>query len=387
MTSSLRLQIIGAGVCGTLLAWSALREGYNVEIFEARHEHDVDGAGFVAAAMLAPLAEAAHSETIIGALGLAAMPLWADIIATLNRDLNVPIFFQRDGTLVIWHPHDRAEAQLFSRQLSQTLSPLANANPDQAPSTERLDADTLLRTEPMIAERFQENIFLKGEGQLDNLAFIPAIRAAIKAMGGMIHWQNSQTPEQLASTSSATIVDCRGFGAKRDWTALQFPPAHRQLRGVRGEVLRVHSREVHLKRPIRLLHPRYPLYIAPKPHQEFVIGATVIESEDESPMSLQSCMELASALYTVHPAFAEARILAAKTALRPTLTDHRPCIATRKNTQQPIIYINGLYRHGWLLAPIVVKSAMSLILQLTTGSPSEAWRSKQAFPALFSFIE
>ena len=47
---------------------------------------------------------------------------------------------------------------------------------------------------------------------------------------------------------------------------------------MRGEVIRVHAPDVSLQRPTRLVHPRYPLYIAPKPGNVFVIGATEIES-------------------------------------------------------------------------------------------------------------
>ena len=64
------------------------------------------------------------------------------------------------------------------------------------------------------------------------------------------------------------------------------------------------------------MHPRYKLYIVPKPHGRFIIGATELESEDRSPMSLQSLLELGSALYTLNPAFAEARILELDANLR-----------------------------------------------------------------------
>jgi glycine oxidase len=127
---------------------------------------------------------------------------------------------------------------------------------------------------------------------------------------------------------------------------------------VRGEVLRVSTDEVNLQRPVRLLHPRYQLYIVPKPNQEFVIGATQIESEDRSPMSVQSALELNSALYTVNPAFAEARIIEMQSNLRPALNDNRPQIQYTDG----IVKVNGLYRHGYLLAPVVVQHTLALLL-------------------------
>jgi glycine oxidase len=99
------------------------------------------------------------------------------------------------------------------------------------------------------------------------------------------------------------------------------------LRGIRGEVVRVLAPDVHLHRPIRLLHPRYPIYIAPKQDGVYVIGATEVESEDMSPMSVRSALELLSAAFSVHAGFGEARIMELNAHCRPTLPDHRPHIS------------------------------------------------------------
>jgi glycine oxidase len=144
------------------------------------------------------------------------------------------------------------------------------------------------------------------------------------------------------------IIDCRGLGAKNTTC---------KLRGVRGEVVRLHAPEVSLTRPIRLMHPRYPIYIAPKPNHEYVIGATEIESQDSGPATVRSTLELLSAAYTVHSGFAEARILSIQTGLRPAFSDNRPQV----NHEGKVIGINGLYRHGYLLAPSLVAEAVALI--------------------------
>ena len=119
---------------------------------------------------------------------------------------------------------------------------------------------------------------------------------------------------------------------------------------------------MHLTRPVRLLHPRYQLYIVPKPNHEFVVGATQIESEDSSPVSVQSALELNSALYTLNPAFAEARIIEMQSNLRPALNDNRPQI----QHEAGLIKVNGLYRHGYLLAPVVVQYTLALLLDTVT---------------------
>jgi glycine oxidase len=107
-----------------------------------------------------------------------------------------------------------------------------------------------------------------------------------------------------------------------------------------------------------LIHPRYPLYIAPKENGVYVVGATEIETDDLSPASVRSTLELLSAAYSVHSGFAEARILEINTQARPTLPDnlpaiHRPCPG--------VWQINGLYRHGFLIAPALLDAALALL--------------------------
>ena len=129
---------------------------------------------------------------------------------------------------------------------------------------------------------------------------------------------------------------------------------------------RVYAPEVELSRPVRLLHPRYPLYIAPKENHIFVIGATQIESESQAPASVRSGLELLSALYAVHPAFGEANLLELATGLRPTLNHHNPEI--RFNRERRLIEVNGLFRHGFMISPAVTGAAVRLAGALFAGS-------------------
>jgi len=129
---------------------------------------------------------------------------------------------------------------------------------------------------------------------------------------------------------------------------------------VRGEVIRVHAPDVTLARPTRLVHPRYPLYIAPKPEGLFVIGATEIESDDMSPASVRSTLELLSAAYAVHSGFAEARIVEIATQCRPTLPDNLPAL---RQPRPRVLQINGLYRHGFMIAPALLDAAMEWLAQ------------------------
>jgi glycine oxidase len=112
----------------------------------------------------------------------------------------------------------------------------------------------------------------------------------------------------------------------------------------------IETDEIALTRPVRLLHPRWPLYIVPRANNRFMIGATTIESED-SGVSVRSALELLSAAYAVHPAFGEARIVEIGAGLRPAFADNLPRIRIDGDR----ISVNGLYRHGFLLAPALAE--------------------------------
>ena len=106
------------------------------------------------------------------------------------------------------------------------------------------------------------------------------------------------------------MIDCRGLSA-RD----KFP----DLRGVKGEMVIVETDEIVLSRPVRLIHPRWPLYVIPRANNQFMIGATAIEREDDG-VSVRSALELLSAAYAVHPAFGEARIVEIGSGLAPGIS-------------------------------------------------------------------
>jgi glycine oxidase len=151
-------------------------------------------------------------------------------------------------------------------------------------------------------------------------------------------------------------------------------------------VIRVHTPDVVLNRPVRLLHPRYPIYIAPKPDGNFVIGATQIETEDSSPISVRSALELLSALYSVHPVFGEARIIEMASQCRPALPDNLPEI---RWDGDKLIQVNGLFRHGFLIAPAVADAVMTLIAHALSGGREQwdAWRERQVWASMYRLTE
>ncbi|WP_435492822.1 FAD-dependent oxidoreductase [Variovorax sp. ZT4R33] len=343
--------VLGAGLMGRLMALSLARAGCQVALFDAAGPQADGAAARVAAAMLAPLAESAVAPPAVVRLGHHALARWPALLASLDA----PVFFQQEGTLVLWHRQDAAEAARLARVLSHSAAAVPALPPMQ-----HLDANAVAALEPALAGRFAQGLFLPGEGQLDNRGLLAALQHTLEAMPNVrLHWHCARSPEDFSPAPNERVIDCRGLGARPQWPA---------LRGVRGEVIRVHAPDVALTRPTRLVHPRYPLYIAPKPDGVFVIGATEIESGDLSPASVRSTLELLSAAYAVHSGFGEARILEIATQCRPTLPDNRPAI---RSPGPRVLQINGLYRHGFMIAPAMLDMAMEV---LATGHSALAER-------------
>jgi glycine oxidase len=346
----MNIGIAGAGLIGRLLAWQLLRRGHQVTLFDRDCADGELSAARVAAAMLAPYSEVVHGEREVFDWGRESLALWPALLQELKVDSGVDVFFQQRGSLVVAHAPDRSNLDHFNQRLLRAV-------PDFSDYVTLLDQGALRELEPELAEHFSSATWMSEEGTLDNRELLSALETSIRRLGG--NWRERvevicvdagaiQLSDELFDCDLA--IDARGFGAKKQMTG---------LRGVRGEVLWVHAPEVHFTRPVRLMHPRYQLYIAPKRNSVYVIGATEIESESLAPITVRSSLELQSALYSVHTGFAEANVLHAYANCRPGFMDNLP----RIEMSAGLMRVNGLYRHGYLLSPYVLQAALGAFEQ------------------------
>ena len=310
--------IIGAGIAG---AWQALlfaQAGHAVTLHERSDAEMTEATSHWAGGMLAPWCEAETSEPVIGRLGLRSLKIWRELLP--NTQFN--------GSLVVAHARDRSDFERFARLTSQYR---------------RLDAAGIGELEPSLDGRFREGLFYPNEGHVEPRRVLPELHARIIKAGGTIKFNSEVDIDAL----DGIVIDCRGLGARY---------AEPELRGVKGEMIVVETDEVELSRPVRLIHPRWPLYVIPRGDNRFMLGATSIEAED-SGVSVRSALELLGAAYAVHPAFAEARILEFGSGLRPAYPDNLPRITIEKER----ISVNGLYRHGFLLAPALAELTLGYV--------------------------
>ncbi len=268
------------------------------------------------------------------------MKIWPEILKCVDR----PVFFSNKGSLVIAHPRDRLELERLARKVSENKSA----------QMRHVDAEEIKALEPELRRDFSDGLYFPREGQIDNTGVLLALREKLERSIDCRFDSPVKDicPHRMATSRGEerfdTILDCTGLAAKRDLPS---------LRGVRGELLILETQEVHLGRPIRLMHPRYPVYVVPRPGGRYVVGATLIESEDMGPTTVRSTLELLSAAYSIHSGFAEAKLIESRIGLRPSFPDNLP----RFYSEPGLLRINGLYRHGFLIAPRLVELAVDFL--------------------------
>ena len=260
------IAVVGGGLLGRCLAWRASRAGARVVLYEAGSYQGESSAAWVAAGMIAPITEAIDVDAEIVSMGKHSLSLWPRWLA----ELPVPVFYRDNGTLLLWHREDTGEAVRAQRKFASQHSQI-----------KQIDSARTGEVEPTLGTRFPEALYVPNEAQVDNRAFLKAVSFALAEAGVESHWESFV--QDGAPPRAEIVVDCRGMGAKRDWA---------KLRGVRGEIVRLHAPEIELRHMLRLLHPRHPVYIVPRAEGNLVVGATSIESDDRSPASGRGVLEL-----------------------------------------------------------------------------------------------
>ena len=323
----MRVGIVGGGVAGCLAAIESIARDWDVTLL---HDPNAPRCSTTAAGMLAPYAELESADDTIYRTGMRSLEIWPAILERLPQR----VFFQAEGSLLVANRADlpllRHVISLIERRSGMRLEPLA------PPQVAELEPDL----------GHFHGVYLPHEAQIDTHAFIAAAMSYLSEACDVRAVR--VTDVDALRNEFDWVFDCRGFGAKHDL---------RDLRGVRGEILWIHAPDVVIHRPIRFVHPRYHCYLVPRPDSLYLLGASSIEAEDFSPLSVRTALELLTALYAIQPQFVEGRIVKTDVNLRPAFPDNLPRIEHDGNLTR----INGLFRHGYLLAPSVARDAVTQV--------------------------
>ncbi|MEM7240650.1 MAG: FAD-dependent oxidoreductase [Pseudomonadota bacterium] len=317
------ITILGAGVMGLSMATECAARGASVQIIDPNGQPADHTCSWWAGGMLAPISEGVITEPEIVTHGKRAADWWTDQNVTV----------QRKGSLVVALDRDKAHLNTFARR---------------AEGADALNKEVIAELEPDLSDTIDTGLYIEAEAHLNPREALGHLSDTLRAR---------QIEIKLDGKATGQTIDCRGLAAQ---------DALSDLRGVKGEMLVIRNLDITLRRPVRLLHSRHPLYIVPRGDGVFMLGATQIESGARDRASVRSVLELLSAAYALHPSFGEAEILEIGVDARPAFPDNQPRI--RQTTDR--IYLNGLFRHGFLLAPALAMMAADYVQD---GKEPEDW--------------
>ncbi len=317
--------IIGAGVAGLCVARELCDRGAKVKVIDRNLTQGPHACSWWAGGMLAPFCEGESAEEPVVRLGQEAADWWAAKTDAVNKR----------GSLVVSMSRDVSELTRFARRTD---------------GHQQLSQARIKELEPDLGDRFAKALFFEAEAHLAPRKALATLQDRLKSDGVLFEEEDADPAEYAQNGLS---IDCRGFAAKDDMPT---------MRGVKGEMLILSCTDVTLHRPVRLLHPRIPLYIVPRGDGIFMLGATQIEGAAGPHVTARSMLELLSSAYALNPAFGEAEILEIGVDSRPAFPNNLP----RIQRKDQLIRVNGLFRHGFLLAPAMARMVGEMIFENKT---------------------
>lgn len=328
----MKVAVIGAGVAGLCCSTELLKHSVEVTLYERGEQIGQGACSWFAGGMLAPWCERENADEAVLVQGQMALDWWRQ-----HTDCVLD-----NGSLVLASPRDRADLKRFAQRTS---------------GYQWLDGEAITALEPVLENHFMQGLYFPEEGHLDPRQAIQQLADNLKTKGAELRFGCEVDPTAI---DADVVLDCRGYEARGCWP---------ELRGVKGEMLILHSAEIQLQRSLRLLHPRIPLYIVPRADGHFMVGATMIENAERDRISARSMLELLGGAYALSPLFAEAEIVEIGVDVRPAFVDNLP----RLKREGKVLRVNGLYRHGFLLGPALAQHAVQAALNPLLPIEQSLW--------------
>ncbi|MGE3320299.1 MAG: FAD-dependent oxidoreductase [Candidatus Berkiella sp.] len=323
----MKVAIVGAGLVGKLFAWYLCQQQCEIHIFSHPRAKQ-NTCAIAAGAMLSPYAELPLLNPYWFEIAQRSLLWWPKILSTLS----LPVHYQRSGTRVVVLPE---HGTLLEQWIQSIKRQLPNFN-------------------PIIQRDKQWSCYIADEAHLNPRQLLIALSQYLAEQ--RIQWHEQVIEEDFLFDGFDWVIECKGLGAKNTLG---------ELRSVRGEMLLLHAPSINLSQAARFLHPLYGCYIVPQGDHHYMIGATHQESDSMAAIYVKSIMMLLTGAVLFEPRFKDAALLEAKVGLRPTTNDHLPLIQAGSKK----ILVNGLYRHGFLLAPAIVAD---IVTKLCKGEKCEA---------------
>jgi len=338
-----RIGIVGGGLLGRLAAFILTESGHAVEVYEKTpknpNKSSLRAAAFTSAGLLSPISEKDSGGDIVFELGVRSLNIWSCLDGKINKIIDEGLGLFLKGNLFVSSPAEVDNAVRFFNKIGFKGLPLSR--------------DEKTTMEPNLSEKLTCWV-VPDEGQIHPSRALNALVVATNKLSENSVWHFDTTVKEFGPgwiktektyTNYDFVFDVRGVGA-----------TDIGIRGVRGEVIVLDPpSNFCLSHPVRFLHPRFKVYLVPHENRRILVGSTEIESQDVSPISLQSALDLLTVAQYVFPELSEARILSTDVNLRPASFNNKPFYQIKDN----LVHVNGLFRHGWLVAPALLLEVFS----------------------------
>ncbi len=336
------IAIVGGGVIGLSVAWRLIEAGRDVTLIDPA---PMSGGSWVAAGMLAPVAEAWPGEEGLLDIGSESLELWPAFVDKLGARHAL----HTEGTVVVGV--DGADA----RELELVADHLAK----RGRTVERLSGKELRVLEPTIGPHVRNGLLVPGDLAVDNRKLLNAL---LDRVTSHLTTPASAARPKAVELADGSTVDCETVvlcaGA---WSGNLHPALGELVRPVKGEILRLRARPGTLPPPIRTIRGRVesrPIYLVPRDNGELVVGATQYEAGFDTEVTVRGVRELLADAERVLPGLAEYALLESAAGLRAGSRDNLPLIGW---LEPGVIVATGHHRNGFLLAPITADAVLGLL--------------------------
>ncbi|TWJ25864.1 glycine oxidase [Micromonospora endolithica] len=333
--------MVGAGPVGLAIAWRCAARGLRVVVHDPAPG---SGASWVAAGMLAPVAEAYFGEHELTGLLTASAARWPAFAAELTEATGADLGYRTDGTLLVGlTADDLAEARrLWAYQQGLGL-PVTPLRPSE-----------LRDREPALATRVRGGAFAPTDHQVDPRRLVAALRTAAVRAGATLA---PSAVDRLSDLDAGVTVVAAGCGA----AALAGLP----VRPVKGQVVRLRAPggvAPGFRHVIRGYADGEHVYLVPRVDGEVVVGATVEERTDTT-VTAEAVLRLLRAAVDLLPELAGYDLVETVAGLRPGTPDNAPILGPLPG-RPGVLAATGHHRHGIVLTPVTADLIADLI---TTG--------------------
>lgn len=392
--------VIGAGIVGLGIAWTAAQSSRTVVVVDAEPGR---GATHAAAGMLAPVSELHYQEEALLELMLASAALYPAFVESLAVGA-VDAGYLTTRTITVGA--DSADRR--------SLADLSEVQRGHGLAVQPLTIREARALEPLLSPQLSSAFNIDQDHQVDPRRLAAQLQSSIALTAARQGWthdysirQNAaellhENPADAASrvtgviladgstVAAGEVIVANGLAAARLGglpDRLTLP-----LRPVYGDVLRLRVPE-HLRplltATIRGLVRGVPVYLVPRDDGTVVLGATQRE-DGSAAVSAGGVHQLLRDAQVLVPAVAELEFIEVTARARPGTPDNAPLLGrVGSGPGHPagdipgLIIATGFFRHGVLLTPIAAEHCLHL-LDGTADARWDRFRPDRFSPAISS---